>query len=747
MRIVAHIAPTATGWSIALSDPDDAAWQPASRALDASADAEFPLPPASELAADLAALRVAPGAAADKLRLLRLNCLAGYPPRGEAALFGRYLHASLFGDQWAAIEARVGSQPIELGLEIAPAGSPFAALPWELMHTSDGLPLAANPKRHVAIVRLVQANASPNIEPLELPLRVLFVVGRQLDTALRPGAEYLGLLRRLGVSSGGDARINLRLLTEATTDEIESAARDFHPHVVHFICHGELDPLHGARLLLTKRERDDPASAKTNASDPCGGARLLALLAQPRLPCVAVLNACHGADGVATAAGQSLGAQLVAGGIPVALGMAGAVADGACRLFTRGFYEALLAGASLPLAAARARRSAMLHYGNYDANVEWSRLTLFARDWAATQFAPPSAPSTAARVAAAAAKLLPLHGRLLCDRFAGVRAYETFRSDVAAGRGKRVLAIGVVAKCEEPTDQFSKTMLLDTIGVQAALDGFVPCKLGGDGKDPPANLIEFALDLAIEIDAARKRFGVAAAASSPSMQLALVAAQHQLPAAGAPAFLIEMSLIELRKKIRALHPDHAALDPKVVRAALVEDFKSLQADTNAALGATRRALVLIDDLHRFEGVAEPLLEQLIDSDGLVHDGVFPVPVAFTYSQHDKTGAETSVARTVRNFLKAKAELVVPVELRPIESAEEQRLAYSQFLLTRKPPLAINTEHALRDHADFFFEIACGMIRGVPSRFDHKDLNIPVEKSLTRKVLLEADDEQILAKFP
>src|SRR5262245_4777543 len=242
MRIVAKVESVHDGWTITLSSPDDATWNVAPRTLEGTAGPKFPLPPRAEwpdLSDKIRALLNNPA----YLEQLRNNCLAGDPGKDGPALFGGYLHSVLFGREWVAVEKLAGEAALEIGLEIAADASEFANLPWEMMHAPSSangeiMPLAAHPERPIAIVRLV-VGETPETEPHELPLRVLFVVGRQLDNALRPGAEYLGLLRRLGLptaGSAGNARINLWLLTETTSDELEAAVENFKPHVVHFIC-------------------------------------------------------------------------------------------------------------------------------------------------------------------------------------------------------------------------------------------------------------------------------------------------------------------------------------------------------------------------------------------------------------------------------------------------------------------------------------------------------------------------------
>src|SRR5678816_2160552 len=69
-----------------------------------------------------------------------------------------------------------------------------------------------------------------------------------------------------------------------TTEELEAAVIDFHPHVVHFICHGGLDTNGVAQIHLTKGELRDKQLKKTIGDDPCNAARLVELLRQPKSP-------------------------------------------------------------------------------------------------------------------------------------------------------------------------------------------------------------------------------------------------------------------------------------------------------------------------------------------------------------------------------------------------------------------------------------------------------------------------------
>src|SRR5262249_2516778 len=102
------------------------------------------------------------------------------------------------------------------------------------------------------------------------------------------------------------------------------------------------------------------------------------------LPAVVVLNACYTADQDLTDVGQvisPLAVELIRGdnegGVPIVMGMAGEVADQACRLFTQHFYEALLHDGDIVRAAAEGRRFGIRHGGSARTSVDWALPTLF----------------------------------------------------------------------------------------------------------------------------------------------------------------------------------------------------------------------------------------------------------------------------------------------------------------------------------------------------------------------------------
>src|SRR5262249_55563289 len=151
------------------------------------------------------------------------------------------------------------------------------------------------------------------------------------------------------------------LLTHATLDSLAQAVKEFTPTVVHIVCHGDIADVGKQELSPALEFR---AKEGSDASIFVDAEKLLANLTiapgVPHPPAV-VLNACSTATSDELRVGRPFAAELVQSGIPVVVGMSGPVSDQACRLFTAGFYSALLESGSVAEAAARGRRAALAH--------------------------------------------------------------------------------------------------------------------------------------------------------------------------------------------------------------------------------------------------------------------------------------------------------------------------------------------------------------------------------------------------
>lgn len=670
----------------------------------------------------------------------------GDPGPDGVEIFGRYLSALLIGEHWQAMLTTAANNPIELDVHFEANDVEMHRLPWEMMYGTDR-PLAADQTRDISIARIVTSKVS-EVEPLKLPLKLLFVIGRQLDDALRPGAEYLSMLRRMKVQLKTHVQsvdMNVRLLTETTTDELQAAITTFQPDVVHFTCHGDVTE-NGGRLLLTKRETVDVTSRKTQEPDYCDAERLLNLLRHEKshkLPQIVVLNACHTADASGDedikGAYRSLAANLVAEGVPVAIGMSGEVADGVCRIFTRKFYEALLTANPITRASARGRRAAMIHFtDSYKTSVEWARPTLFiAKGFSSTITL--DTKSNEGAMAEIPSKYIK-DSRILCDRFKYLQAYQDFRTEAVTNSVRKLLAF-MVDEALVSMHQFGKTRLLEEIAAHAVMDNFIPCVIlpsTGGIFEPPTTLLSLALRLAESMDETRDYFSIAKRATSHALDLAFMICYPNPPDVSTPVKLgfekgrVKKALKELGER------DKTAEEASAVRAAMLEDFRQLQIDVEKKTGEKRTPLVLLDDLHRYEVSAPRLLYEIVDGHGL-GDQTLSIPLVFTYSTFNSKG---EALPTIKDFVSKTAKYVFGnIPLKRISDEHEVLLAYCQYMLSRDPPLAVNP-HFDSKFTKHLLNSMHKIINGVPSLFEHNDVKLLLEYNRGLDVLLDADDERI-----
>ncbi|HEX5270943.1 MAG TPA: CHAT domain-containing protein [Gemmataceae bacterium] len=753
----------ATGWQVRLAcaGPPRLAFAP--RELKRGSHG-YPLPPPEEKDgwAGLPHAKLCPGPGDEPVNQLHRDVVVGEQDGAGVKTFGGYLTAVLFGPHWARVrDAAPG--PIELDLWFGAEDTDLQRLPWEMMIDGDE-PLGASHGRTVAIARRV-AGTPPAVAPLELPLRVLFVLGHRAETTILSGTEYVSLLRRVSLPVSAapyvtpGPELHVRLLPDATSRRLTAALREFRPQVVHFICHGQKE---GGRPQVLLAGAGQRAGAGLVPADPCPAVRLVGLLrgdeegaaaagpppAPLPLPQVVVLSACHTAR--PSDAYLSFAAELVARGVPVAVGMAGEVADGACRLFARAFYSALVRKQPVAAAAALGRRAAVLHYGDFLTNVEWARPTLFL-----AQKVPPAFDLNTARqeLAKAAGRCRVLDDSTLCDRFDSYQEYDALRRQLFGGGRQVVLAYEVPGQPESLLGsrqkglayQLGKSWLLKAILPHAVLDGLVPCYFGSyvlRTPEVPASLLQFALQLAEDMDEVREKYQVPRRQVSEVLRTALAVLGEAFdPKAPGPP----LSVLKSRVIAQAGRPDGAlkVLDNVAVRDALRLDLAALLADVRGRVGEARACLVLVDDLDRFEGVAKALLG-LVGDYGL-GDAAAPAGLILTYSSGRGAGGEIKEALRDRPA-QARVHL-----LQRFRSPDEARLAYTQYLLSLSPPLSLSARADKKEWLQDFFDQFETLAQGVPSYVDverNEKLAGVIEFAQRPRVklLIKADDAAIVTEW-
>jgi hypothetical protein len=717
----------------------------------------YPGPPADELAAitgphkewcegrNLEALAATESALATRL------------PNDRGELFGRYLYSVLIGDVvWQrmldAAEA-VQAELIELAIRCDEADPRLHQLNWELLHGPDGFLAVGTGWRGggrrlaVALTRRVGGLAgSPR--PITFPPRLLFVVGTALtEIEIKPGAEVMGLLEQL---EREDTRVQSRVLQRATPREIRHAIASFHPDVVHFICHGDIDSRTGRGFL--ELEQDQPGANKRYSA-----ADLLDLLEPPRirggeprnLPPIVVLSACYTAGGRPAAimgapAAMPLAVELVCGGLPIVIAMAGRVSDVGCRLFTRRFGETLLKeGDALIAASAEARRASFqgIGGGKASASLDWAFPVLFLSaqidgDYiAATSAARAHGDCIRRRIKVYEVRRDPI----FCARYEFADAYdELFRTD-----DRPVLAASV----ESAYPGLGRTRLLQELAARAIRDGHVPCLIASAKPtwEPPKNLAQFGAHLLGAINTARIAFKLDYATEANS-QLLKMFLQH-------PAALPDLEQYRAtpaRLSVKIFELFHRWKDDLFS----VGDLKwALQTDLEMLLKQVRgadpkagtvdsRALVLIDQVERYDTALSPLLHDMLGEFGLgTADEIIRVVLV--------ASLKTAAHQILWPWLEQGKPWLIQRQLSAFKEDGEDLLAYQRILLhppvnpaggERIIPMAFDDD-ADEELKTNFLKLFRKELRGIPVHW--KNLFAIGAYARAGRFLKDADDETCL----
>lgn len=279
----------------------------------------------------------------------------------EIRVFGSLLHRCLFSDDiwfWiqSAIDSRGRGRRIRLEL-IFPADPPYsrlAAIPWEYLYRPDrdgknGMFLAADPGLILSrYIPLEDGEREGNFVP-EQRLQVLVVVSQPADPRLEP-VEYEDVLTAIGDTCEKLGFSVTVMDDNPTAEELRRKALQGpeRPHLVHFMGHGEFDPVRGQGFLAF--------SNPDGGTDWVDDRRLATVLTQDGTgPRAVVLHSCEGGRADFTASFAGVAPQLVRHGVQCVAAMQYAVTNETAIAFSTSLYERLAVGVDLDTAVQASR--------------------------------------------------------------------------------------------------------------------------------------------------------------------------------------------------------------------------------------------------------------------------------------------------------------------------------------------------------------------------------------------------------
>jgi len=214
-------------------------------------------------------------------------------------------------------------------------------LPWELIEVVRGLPIGCDAGWSLRRASLGQMGS--HFGPARPgPLRVLFLASAPIDQHQLDYEREEDLMLRASADVKGE--IIAHFAETGGIDELAALVAECRPHVVHLSGHGDVDAQgQGVFAFEDERGRTDVRTADEIAARVFRGNDVR----------LAFINGCK----TSQAAVSGLCRELVAAGVPSALGWAASVADDRATDFTAEFYRRLVRNEPTPAAAAHAREA------------------------------------------------------------------------------------------------------------------------------------------------------------------------------------------------------------------------------------------------------------------------------------------------------------------------------------------------------------------------------------------------------
>lgn len=275
---------------------------------------------------------------------------------GDYTRAGAELYRWLDGptERWLQA-ARNHQHPIELRLDVEER---LRGLPWELLH--DEQFLATHPARPVMVVREAITRDDKLGDPLNRPLRLLFMASSPLD--VEPVLAFEGEEGVILDATRG--RVDVVVEESGSLAGLGTMLSSFDEQfdVLHLNGHGWLSP-NGPRFVM---EDDEGRRCDASAAE-------IAEAVSGNWPRLVFVSACQTAGAPDAGAAASMAEALVDAGAPAVLGWALPVGDKAASDLAAVLYRELGAGAGLLESVTAARRALQTNKSKY-----WPLLQLYA---------------------------------------------------------------------------------------------------------------------------------------------------------------------------------------------------------------------------------------------------------------------------------------------------------------------------------------------------------------------------------
>ena len=253
---------------------------------------------------------------------------------------------------------------LRLRLRISNEASDLAGLPWELLYDANGRAFPAQ-SEITPLVRFLDVTHEPDPIQVNGPLRVLAVISSPSNL---PELDVEREWARIEAAMAAKVRQGLVVvdrLPEATVEELGEWLLNHDTHVIHFVGHGDFDPVGGEGFICFQNDR--------GGADPVTAAVLGPFIHDHDALRMVVINACRTAR-VSSDPYGGMAQGLVQQGATAVVAMQFPITDQAALMFTGKFYGALAAGLPVDQAVSYARKALQAKFRS-----EWATPVLFMR--------------------------------------------------------------------------------------------------------------------------------------------------------------------------------------------------------------------------------------------------------------------------------------------------------------------------------------------------------------------------------